>query len=202
VARYKIPRERLSIIPRSIDIDAFDATAIAPERVAAPRMSWGIAADERILLVPGRVAPWNGQLILPDVARALRDNGVRGFVFVLAGEHHSHRKYARRVVRYAGAKGVDELFRLAGHCRDMAAAFAAADSVVFPATEPPVFGRAVAQAQAVGRPVVTSDVGILSEQIAAPPELPEDVRTGWVVKAGDAIPLAEAIRGAFSLDDT
>src|SRR5262249_39741508 len=87
VARFKIPRERLSIIPRSIDIDAFDATAIAPERVAAPRMSWGIAADERILLVPGRVAPWNGQLILPDVARALRDNGVRGFVFVLAGEH-------------------------------------------------------------------------------------------------------------------
>ena len=201
VARYKIPRERLSIIPRSIDTDAFDATAIAPERIAALRISWRIAAEERILLVPGRVAPWNGQLILPEVARALHDGGVRGFVFVLAGEHHSHRKYARAVVRAARAKGVGELFRLAGHCRDMAAAFAAADTVVFPATEPPMLGRAVAQAQAVGRPVVTSDVGILPEQIAAPPELPEDVRTGWVVKAGDAIAFAEAIRAALSLDD-
>ena len=64
-----------------------------------------------------------------------------------------------------------------------------------------MLGRAVAQAQAVGRPVVTSDVGILPEQIAAPPELPEDVRTGWVVKAGDAIAFAEAIRAALSLDD-
>ena len=201
VARYKIPRERLSIIPRSIDTDAFDATAIAPERIAALRISWRIAAEERILLVPGRVAPWNGQLILSEVARALHDGGVRGFVFVLAGEHHSHRKYARAVVRAARAKGVGELFRLAGHCRDMAAAFAAADTVVFPATEPPMLGRAVAQAQAVGRPVVTSDVGILPEQIAAPPELPEDVRTGWVVKAGDAIAFAEAIRAALSLDD-
>jgi glycosyltransferase involved in cell wall biosynthesis len=201
VARYNIPRERLTIIPHSIDIDAFDAAAVEPERVAALRKSWRISANERILLVPGRVAPWNGQLILPEVARALLDGGVRGFVFVLAGEHRSYRKYARFVAREAQAKDVGACFRLAGHCRDMPGAFAAADTVVFPAIEPPVLGRAVAQAQATGRPVVTSDVGILPEHVAAPPELPEDVRTGWVVKPGDAIAFAGALSAAFSLDD-
>jgi len=201
VARYNIARERLAIIPRSIDIAAFNPAAVAPARIAALRTAWRISANDRILLVPGRVAPWNGQLVLPDVARTLLDSGVRGFVFVLAGEHRSYGKYARFVASEAQAKGVGNLFRLAGHCRDMPAAFAASDTVVVPAIEPPVLGRVVAEAQAMGRPVVTSDVGVLPEHVAAPPELPEDVRTGWVVKSSDASEFARALSAAFFLDD-
>ena len=93
------------------------------------------------------------------------------------------------------------IFRLTGHCRDMPAAFAAADTVVVPALEPPVLGRVVAQAQAMGRPVITSDVGILPEHVVTPPEMPEDVRTGWVVASGDVAEFAGAVSAAFALDD-
>ena len=86
----------------------------------------------------------------------------------------------------AQAKGVQACIRLIGHCRDLPAAFVAADTVVVPAIAPPVLGRVVAQAQAMGRPVVTADLGILPEHVATPPEIPENVRTGWVAKAGDA----------------
>jgi glycosyltransferase involved in cell wall biosynthesis len=54
----------------------------------------------------------------------------------------------------------------------------------------------------MGRPVVTSDIGILPEHVAAPPEMPEDVRTGWVAKPGDAGDFAHALSEAFALDDT
>jgi glycosyltransferase involved in cell wall biosynthesis len=201
VARHNIPRERLTIIPRSIDIAAFDPGSVDAARVEALRVAWRIRPAARILLVPGRVAPWNGQLIVPDVARIMLDSGMRGFVFVLVGEHRSHRKYARAIVDETKVKGVQALVRLTGHCRDMPAALTAADTVVVPATEPPVLGRVVAQAQAMGRPVVTSDVGILAEHVVAPPEMPEDVRTGWVVKAGDAQEFASAVIEAFALDD-
>jgi glycosyltransferase involved in cell wall biosynthesis len=201
VARYNIPRERLTIIPRSIDIAAFDPAAVDAARVDTLRKAWRVPQTARILLVPGRVAPWNGQLILPDVARMMLDSGLRGFVFVLAGERRRHRKYAQAVVEQAQAKGVQALVRLTGHCRDMPAALAAADTVVVPTTEPPVLGRVVAQAQAMGRPVVTSDVGILPEHVVAPPEMPEEVRTGWVAKAGDAEEFAVALSEAFALDD-
>jgi glycosyltransferase involved in cell wall biosynthesis len=201
VARHNIPRERLTIIPRSIDIAAFDPGSVDAARVEALRVAWRIRPAARILLVPGRVAPWNGQLIVPDVARIMLDSGMRGFVFVLVGEHRSHRKYARAIVEETKVKGVQALVRLTGHCRDMPAALTAADTVVVPATEPPVLGRVVAQAQAMGRPVVTSDVGILAEHVVAPPEMPEDVRTGWVVKAGDAQEFASAVIEAFALDD-
>jgi glycosyltransferase involved in cell wall biosynthesis len=74
--------------------------------------------------------------------------------------------------------------------------------VVVPAVEPPVLGRVVAEAQAMGRPVVTADIGILPEHVVTPPEMPEDVRTGWVATPGDTMEFAKAIGSAFALDDT
>src|SRR4029453_1458240 len=97
---------------------------------------------------------WNGQLILPDIARAMLDDGIRGFVVVVAGEHRRFGKYARFVMKQGKAKGVEAQLRFMGHCRDMPAALAAADTVLVPAIEAPVLGRVVAQAQAMGRPVV------------------------------------------------
>jgi glycosyltransferase involved in cell wall biosynthesis len=201
MARYGLPRERLTVIPRSIDTAAFDPAAVSAERIDALRKAWRITGGDRILLVPGRVAPWNGQIILPELARTLLERGLRGFVFVLAGEHSTYKKYARFVTQEAQEKGVEGLIRLTGHCRDLPAAFAAADTVVVPALEPPVLGRVVAQAQAMGRPVITSDVGILPEHVVTPPEMPEDVRTGWTVRAGDAVEFARAIDAALALDD-
>src|SRR5204862_6182077 len=87
IARHDLPRERLTIIPRSIDTAAFDPRAVEPSRVAAVRQAWRIPDGDRIVLLPGRVAPWNGQLVLPAIARILFDGGVHGFTFVLAGEH-------------------------------------------------------------------------------------------------------------------
>ena len=202
VARYDLPRERLTVIPRSIDTATFDPAALPRARVEALRKTWQIADDVRIVLVPGRVAPWNGQLEVPDIARALVDGGMDGFIFVLAGEHRTYRKYARFVAKAAQEHGVASLIRFAGHCSDLPCAFAAADTVLVPAVEPPVLGRVVAQAQAMGRPVVTSDIGILPEHVVTPPEMPEDVRTGWLASPGDTQGFAHALSLALSLDDT
>jgi glycosyltransferase involved in cell wall biosynthesis len=93
------------------------------------------------------------------------------------------------------------MFRITGHCPDMPAAFAIADVVVVPATEAPVLGRVVAQAQAMSRPVVASNVGVLPEYLVTPPQMPEDVRTGWVTTPGDPLDLARALAAALALDD-
>lgn len=58
IERYRIPEGSISVVPRSIDTAAFDPTAVRPERVAALRQSWGIPSGVRVVMVPGRVAPW------------------------------------------------------------------------------------------------------------------------------------------------
>ena len=55
----------------------------------------------------------------------------------------------------------------------------------------------------MGRPVVTTDVGILPENIVTPPDMPEDVRTGWVVQARRSDQVRpRSIELALKLDDT
>jgi glycosyltransferase involved in cell wall biosynthesis len=200
--RYGIPADQVTVIPHSIDTAVFDPMAVRPGRVTALCTAWRIAADDRVVLVPGRVAPWNGQIMLPDVARILVEGGLRGVVFVLVGENRTHRRYARAILKRAREQGVEGLFRLTGHFPDMTEAFAVADLVAVPAKEPPILGRVVAQAQAMARPVVTTDVGALPEHVVVPPQLPEDVRTGWVAKANDPDDFARALALALALDPT
>jgi glycosyltransferase involved in cell wall biosynthesis len=198
--RLGIPGTQVTIIPRSTDTAAFNPDAIEPQRLDALRSAWDIGPSDRVVLTPGRVAPWNNQILLPEVARALRRGGMRDLVFVIVGENQSNRGYARSVARKARAEGVGGLFRLVGHCRDMPAAYGLAEIVAVPAIAPPVLGSVVAQAQAMGRPVVTSNVGVLPEHVIAPPQFPDDVRTGWVTAASDAQDLTRALELALSLD--
>ncbi len=198
--RHRIPLERVSVIPHSINTARFDPTVVRPERVAALRHAWGIPSGVRVILVPGRVAPWCGQITLVETARMLADQGVHGVTFVLAGDDRQHARYARAVVKRAKAERVDALFRLIGHCADMPGAYAAADVVVVPYVSPPVYGRVVAEAQAMARPVIASAVGALPENLLAPPRMPDDLRTGWVVRPGDPVDLAKALASALALD--
>jgi glycosyltransferase involved in cell wall biosynthesis len=198
--QFAIPAERMAVIPRSIDTDLYDPDAVEPDRVSALRKAWGIEASNQVVLVPGRVAPWNGQDVVVEAAHALLESGWQDVRFVLTGEDRSHRRYAGSVVKRAKELGVENLVRLVGHCRDMPAAYAAANIVAIPALEPPLIGRAVAEAQAMGRPVITTNVGVMAENVAVPPLVPDELRTGWVVNAGDAIELANAVADALSLD--
>lgn len=201
IEKYGVDPDHITIVPRVIDTATYDPNAVGRARVAAMRESWHVSSEDQIVLVPGRVAPWNGQVLMPDVARALVDQGTRGFVFVMVGESTTQPKYAREVAQRAQSLDVDDLIRMAGHCADMPAAFAAADIVALPAIEPPLLGITVAQAQAMGRPVVTTDIGVLPEHIVTPPRLPEEVRTGFIARPGDAIDFAQGVARALALDN-
>ena len=122
--------------------------------------------------------------------------------FVFAGEDSGQRRYAKSLHRQARIHGVDALCRMVGACPDMPAALAAADVVAVPALEPPLTGRAAAQAQAMGRPVVTTEIGVLPETVLCPPRMRDDVRTGWLVPPGSAAELARAVAAALALDVT
>jgi glycosyltransferase involved in cell wall biosynthesis len=75
----------------------------------------------------------------------------------------------------------------------------AAAVIAVPSTEPEAFGRVAVEAQAIGTPVVVSNLGAVPETVAAPPDVPAESRTGWRVPPGDAIALADAITAALAL---
>lgn len=199
IERYKISPERITVIPRTVDTATFSPAAVSAERIAMMRRVWGILPDMRIVLAPGRIAPRNGQIVMLDAARLLVGGGERKIAFVFAGDDHGERRYARTLRRRAAAHGIDTLCRFAGPAADLPAALAAADVVVVPWLEPPLLGRAAAEAQAVGRPVIASTVGVLPENLLCPPRMPDGLRTGWLVRPGHVSDLARAITAVLAL---
>ncbi len=202
IERYGIPADRITVIPRAVDTTTFSATFTNADRIAAMRRAWGLLPHMRIVLVSGRIAPWNGQLSMIDAARLMVADGKRNIAFVFVGDDRGHPAYRHALLKRARDLGVDTLVRIVGHCPDVPTALAAAEVVVVPSLQPPLTGRAAAEGQALGRPVVTTAVGALPENVLAPPRMREELRTGWVVRPGNATELAQATMAALKLDAT
>lgn len=196
---YPFAQDRLAVIHRGSDLAAFSPGAVDPARITALRESWGVAPHERIVLLAARLTGWKGQRVLIEAAAKLKLEGVR---FILAGDPQGRDGYVKELDRLIEAKGVKGLVTRVGHCTDMPAALLAASVVAVPSTEPEAFGRSAVEAQAMGTPVVVSDLGAVPETVLAPPEVGAEGRTGWRVPAGDADALAEALQTALSLGAT
>jgi glycosyltransferase involved in cell wall biosynthesis len=202
IERFRIASERIAVIPHSVDTHVFDPATIDKRRVSAFRAEAGIPGDEKMILVRGRITAARGQHVLVEAAALLAERGLRGCVYLLAGCDQSDRAYLRRLNKRIKALGLEPIFRFAPRIRDMPAALAASHLVIVPALEPPAGGRALAEAQAMARPVIASDIGLLPEHLLAPPRMPDELRTGWLVPPGNPAELADAIGVALDLGDT
>ena len=196
---YPSAKPRIRVIHRGTDLSRFAPSAIEPGRVDALRKAWGVGPHERIVLLGARLTQWKGQSVLIEAASLLRESGLDDVAFVLAGDPQGRDGYVAELDRLIAAKGLQGIVRRVGHCSDMAAAFLAASAVAVPSTEPEAFGRAAVEAQALGTPVVVSDLGAVPETVLAPPSEPASSRTGWRVPAGDAPALAAALAEALGL---
>ena len=199
VERYPFAAGRIATIHRGVDLRLFDPQAVSPDRVRALREKWGAPPDQRIVLMPARLARRKGHRVLIRAARILADSGRGDLTFVLAGEEERD-AYPRELDRFAESAGVSGLVKRVGHCEDMPAALLSAACVVAPAIEPEAFGRIAVEGQAMGAPVVASDLGASSETIHAPPECPPGQRTGWLVPPDDPQALADSIAEALDLN--
>ena len=71
--------------------------------------------------------------------------------------------------------------------------------VAVPSTDPEAFGRVAVEAQAMGTPVVVSDLGAVPETVLAPPQAAPGERTGWRIPPADPAALAAGLREALDL---
>jgi glycosyltransferase involved in cell wall biosynthesis len=154
---------RVVTLQRGTDLTEFSPAAVSAERVDALRRKWEVAPHERIVLLAARLTGWKGQKVLIEAAAKLRDGGRRDIVYILAGDHQGRDGYVKELDRLIGDRGLAGMVRRVGHCADMPAAYLAASVVTVPSTEPEAFGRVAVEAQALGTPVVVSDLGAVPE---------------------------------------
>ena len=180
VHRFGMPRVKLRIIPRGVNVDEF---AFAPPP-AVHEGPW------RIGLI-GRLRPGKGHETALRACQQLLQRGVPvrlcfvgdapGGAFRASLEASIARWGLERVVEWLGVR------------RDIPACLASMDVIIVPSTYPESFGRSVIEAHAVGRPVVASRLGALAEVV-------EDGVNGVLAEPGDPSSLAQGIERLITDD--
>jgi glycosyltransferase involved in cell wall biosynthesis len=193
-ANYQVPAGRLVTIPRGIDLTRFDPARIGGERMIDLAAQWRLPDGVPVVLLPGRLSRWKGQLVLVEaMAELVAERGAQRVLALIVGDDQGRSDYRREVEQAIERRGLAGAVRLVGHCKDMPAAYMLADVVVSASTDPEAFGRVAVEAQAMGRPVIATAIGGARETV-------KPGVTGWLVAPGDAPALARAIGAALSLD--
>ena len=187
---HKTPEARLRVIPRGVDMARFDPAVVSARAVRERRAAWGVPDGAALVLLPGRLTAWKGGTV---AVRALSELPGDHHL-VLLGDAQGRDDYVASLHALAEDLDVTDRFHIPGHDADMPTAYACADVVICPSTDPEAFGRTAAEAQAMGKPVVAAAHGGALDVV-------DDGRTGLIVPPGNAAALARAVKRAPSLPD-
>jgi glycosyltransferase involved in cell wall biosynthesis len=164
--------DRIEIIATGVEIPRLPD----PEEREAARKHWGLAPQDFAAGHLGAFTAEKGQDVAAEAARLL-EHRLPALRLILAGEGPLR----------ASLPSAQNLI-LPGHLDDPASLLAALDVFVMPSRSE-AWGLAALEAMAFGLPVIASNTGGLAEMI-------DPGETGWLVPAGDAAALAEALIAA------
>ncbi len=178
IEQFQLPRARLRVIPRGVDLEEF--TFQPPP--AVHEGPWRIGLF-------GRLSPIKGHEVALRSCERLIQRGIP-VTLCLTGDapgSPTRRALDSLIDRLKLREAVEWL----GIRHDVAALIGSMDLIIVPSTYPESFGRSVIESQAVGRPVVASHLGALAELV-------EDGVSGLLVPPRDPAALARAIERLLS----
>ncbi len=193
--------ERLAVIPRGVDVSIFTPGKVSAERVRGMATAWGVGESPGFkLLLPARLSPWKGHETAITALAMLKgrygDAGPTGqgggLTLVFCGGAQGGKALEDRLRAKCEEVGVRAMVHFVGDCADMPAAYAWADIVLSPSTEPEAFGRVAVEAGAMEKPVIASRHGGARETII-------NRETGFLTAPGDAGALAAAIEDVAAM---
>jgi len=180
---YGAPAAKIRIIHRGVNLERFDPAKVSAERVAVLASDWRLEDGLPVVMLPGRLTRWKGQVMFIEAIAKMARRDLR---CLLVGGDQGRTEYRQELENLVNSRGLGEIVRIVDHCDDMPAAYMLTDVVLSASTDPEAFGRILIEAQAMGRPVVASDHGGARETVI-------EGETGWLFPPGDVEALAATL---------
>lgn len=185
------------VIPNFVHPDAFQ---VGRDR-GAIRKALGLADHVPCFLFVGGFSPIKGMEVLLEALRevckglpevvclmpgAIYEQPRRGGLIAGLKHRFGSQYFAKTMLEKIQLYGLENNVCLMPFSKNISELMAACDCLVFPALEPH-FARPVLEAAMLDRPAIASSLGGMQELII-------DQHTGWLVEAGDAQELSEAMK--------
>ena len=175
IDHFKVPAESIRRIPRSVDLDRFAAVKKEKHKGNGP-----------IIAMVGRITPLKGHTyFLQAMAKVVRKYPYAK-VWIIGDAPVQKEAYKRELEDLAKRLGLSTQVSFLGNRSDVPELLAQADVLVLSTVTPESFGRVILEAQAVGVPVVATQVGGVIDII-------DHERTGLLVTPKDPDSMAEAV---------
>jgi glycosyltransferase involved in cell wall biosynthesis len=157
---------KIRLIHRGVDLEQFYAGLRPPQDwVSAFYTNQRHIGNRPILLMPGRLSRWKGQLAFIELVANLLERGQPCHGLIVGEPDVGKEHYAEELRREVTARGLANDVTFLGHREDMAYLYCLASAVFNLSTKPEPFGRTVIEALATGTPVIAWDEGGPSESI-------------------------------------
>ena len=155
-SNYALAEERIRVIPRAIDRERFDVSRLDSGLIAAKRAEWKTDGSF-VVMALGRITQLKGFDVLIREVHKLPER----FKLVIVGEAEAQRKDVEEELRKLVRElGMTDRVVFAGNQQKVAECLSIADVVVSSNTrKPEAFGRSMAEALAMDRPVVAKAFG-------------------------------------------
>ncbi len=155
-AAYGIAEEKLRVIPRAIERDRFNTAALDADFIAAKRGEWRVNG-RKVVMGVGRITQLKGYDILVQALAMLPQD----YMLVIVGEAEELRRDVEDDLRRLVAElGLGGRVVFAGHQQKVAECLSIASVVVSSnVKKAEAFGRSMAEALAMDRPVVAKAFG-------------------------------------------
>lgn len=183
IFRDKFANNKVKIIHRGVDVNVFNPLLEAKERMIRLTQTMNLPDNKSIILLPGRLTEWKGQLYFMDVLAKVKN---KNFICLIVGDSKGHETYRDRLKEKIKQLKLEEYVKLENHVSDMTALYMLSDIVISSSIRGEAFGRVVPEAQAMEKMVVGTAIGGSLETVI-------DGKTGWLVNPNDTDKFAEII---------
>ena len=190
---YLHRKKKLRVIFRGINIDYYNQKNISILKQEKLKKEWELFQDKFTILMPGRLTYWKGHEKFIEALNILNeDYNNSNFQAIILGSDQGRKVYKKKLIDLVQRYRLGKKIKFIDHCKEMPLAYSLADVVVSASVEPEAFGRVSVEAQAMGKPIIASDLGGSKETILKG-------KSGFLYKHDDPRQFAKTLNAVIEL---
>jgi len=162
---YKVPDEKITVIPRGCDLSEFNQEPLHQSWKDAWYKEFPQTLNKKIIMLPARITKWKGVDVFIDLINLINDESIHGIV--VGPVSKSKQKFFKKLQSKVQKLNLETKITFCGSRSDIVNVYKFADIVYNLSKTPEPFGRTTIEAASVGTKIMGWDHGgtkeILSE---------------------------------------